>query len=110
MGATSYLLSTILIASVPQTGMESALEYRNYPESEANGQTFVCYAETNTPKTFDLSRLCGFEASPLPSTTGGGGGIASSSSGSGKCNVPNDRASDGSRCGDRAASKRKGGR
>lgn len=110
MGATSYLLSTILIASVPQTGMESALKYRNYPESKANGQTFVCYAETNTPKTFDLSRLCGFEASPLPSYSGGGSSRASSSSGSGKCNVPSDRASDGSRCGGRAASVKKGGR
>ncbi|MEA5595745.1 hypothetical protein [Rivularia sp. UHCC 0363] len=109
MGATSYLLSTLLIASVPQTGMESALKYRNYPSSKTSGQTFVCYAQTSTPKTFDLSRLCGFKPSPSVSETGGSGGTVTGS-GSGRCDTPNQTASDGSLCGGRAASERKGGR
>ncbi|MEB3218434.1 MAG: hypothetical protein VKN72_19675 [Nostocales cyanobacterium 94392] len=110
MGAASYLLSTVLIASVPQSGIESALKYRNYPESKVSGQSFVCYAQTSTPKTFDLSRLCGFKPSASSSETGGGSSSTSSSSGNGRCNVASDRASDGSLCGGRAASERKGGR
>ncbi|NJN13341.1 MAG: hypothetical protein HC815_37685, partial [Richelia sp. RM1_1_1] len=64
---------------------------------------------TSTPKTFDLSRLCGFKPSPLPSSNVGGS-VSSTSSGGGSCNVPSDRDSNGNRCGGRAASERKGGR
>ena len=74
----------------------------------------LCYAQTHTPKTFDLTRLCGaVTAESNPSGTSGG--VSSSSSGSnpnpsGDCNTPDDIASDGSRCGGRAASEKKGGR
>ncbi|MEO0687680.1 MAG: hypothetical protein AAFY76_22175, partial [Cyanobacteria bacterium J06649_11] len=90
--------------------MESSLKYHNYPSSKAIGQSFICYAETGNSKMFDLSRICGFKPSSLPSETGGGVSKASSNPGNGKCNTPNDRASDGSRCGGRAASEKKGGR
>jgi hypothetical protein len=79
---------------------------------EVSQNSTLCYAQTNTPRTFDLTRLCGSVG--VESNSGGvssySGGSNPSASPSGVCNVPSDTASDGSRCGGRAASEKKGGR
>lgn len=125
-GATSTISIVILAGSAvaqTQPGFEQALYKSLYPTVSNN--SLICYAETNTPNTFDLTRLCGFVSTPTPSSvstspssnnsyggasfnkfSGGSGGGTST----GKCNTPNDTASDGSRCGGRAASERRGGK
>jgi hypothetical protein len=71
--------------------------------------------------SLNLESLCGYVPTvvvPAGGAIGGGGGsggrVSSGSGGgegsSGPCNSPDDRASDGSRCGGRAASVRPGGR
>lgn len=94
-----------------QPGLEKALEYRNFPATEYDSP--FCYANTDSPKTFDLTRLCGGIASPASFNgggTSGGGSNYGASTGSGKCNYSSDTASDGSRCGGRAASRKRGGK
>jgi hypothetical protein len=102
-------VSVVLIASLHQPGFEQSLDYYKYPNTDLNQNTPNCYAQTNNTRAFDLTRLCGF--TPKTSPTGGGystsGGTPPST---GVCNTPDDRASNGSRCGGRAASERKGGR
>ena len=112
MSISITALSAVLIASLPQSGLEESLSYHKYPNTDLNQNAPSCYPQTNN-KDFDLTRLCGFV--PTSSLSGGGysggGGYSSNSGGgSGVCNTPNDRASNGNRCGDRAASERKGGR
>jgi hypothetical protein len=70
---------------------------------------------TNSPYTFLPFRFGGSLDSEGASSSGSGGSSASSSGGSGgsgggPCQVSSDRASNGSRCGARAASARQGGR
>lgn len=127
--ASTVLIVTLAGSAVAQTqpGFEQALYKSLYPTVSNN--SLICYAETNTPNTFDLTRLCGFVSTPSSVSTspsvsappssnssyggasynrfsGGSGGGTST----GRCNTPNDTASDGSRCGGRAASERRGGK
>ncbi|QLE42208.1 hypothetical protein FD723_18485 [Nostoc sp. C052] len=112
-----------------QPGFEKALHNSNYPTASNEA---LCYAKTDTPSTFDLSRLCGLISAPTVNngsasyrnfSTGGisspapvntssssYGSFSAGSTSSGVCNVPSDTARDGSRCGGRAASERRGGR
>lgn len=96
-------------AVAQQSNFESALHQNRYPTASNES---ICYAKTDTPNTFDLSRLCG--SVPLsvtaPMSTGGGYRGSYGGGSSGVCNVPSDIARDGSRCGGRAASERPGGR
>lgn len=112
------------VAAQNQSSFEEALQTSNYPT--ARGNNFICYAETDTPNTFDLSRLCGSvpaplsvnsRSAPLPVNGVYNGADYSKPSASverntssGVCNVPDDIARDGKRCGGRAASVRPGGR
>ncbi|MEH2419714.1 MAG: hypothetical protein V7K48_01815 [Nostoc sp.] len=135
-GATSTISIVMLAGSAvaqTQPGFEQALYKSLYPTVSNN--SLICYAETNTPNTFDLTRLCGFVSTPSsvstspsvstpssvstsPSSNSSYGGASynrfSGGSGGGTstgiCNTPNDTASDGSRCGGRAASERRGGK
>ncbi|MHC5615458.1 MAG: hypothetical protein ACYTXA_31950 [Nostoc sp.] len=102
-----------------QSSFEEALQRNNYPT--AKGNSFICYAETNTPNTFDLSRLCGSVPAPLsvnspsasvpaPLLVNSPSASVERNTSSGPCNVPDDIARDGSRCGGRAASVRPGGK
>ena len=122
-GAISTIsIVTLAGSAVAQTqpGFEQALKSL-YPTGSNN--SLICYAETDTPNTFDLTRLCGSVSAPssvsTPSSSNssyGGASYNRFSSGSGggtstgRCNTPNDTASDGSRCGGRAASERRGGK
>ncbi|MBD2570019.1 hypothetical protein [Anabaena lutea] len=91
-------------------GFERALRVGGY--DTAIGDSLICYAETNTASTFDLSRLCGI----VPARSSGNDGYTGSGSGysgggsDGVCNFPDDIARDGSRCGGRARSEKPGGR
>ncbi|OUL25452.1 hypothetical protein BV378_15390 [Nostoc sp. RF31YmG] len=107
--------------------VEENIQVYEYPVIEPD-VNLLCYVTTKTPTNFDLSRLCGFVSAP--STSGGNSRNYSSGSNSVKsnfggdsypsyptgvtpskvCNVPSDIASDGSRCGGRAASEKQGGR
>jgi len=74
----------------------------------AVGDGLLCYAKTDTPNTFDLSRLCGF----IQVGSQDNGGFSSGYSGGGSrgiCRYPSDIARDGSRCGGRASSDKEGG-
>lgn len=120
-GATSTISIVMLAGSAvaqTQPNFEQALYKSLYPTGSNN--SFICYAETNTPNTFDLTRLCGFVSAPssvsTPSSSNSSYGGASynrfsgGGTSTGRCNTPNDIASDGSRCGGRAASERPGGK
>ena len=72
-----------------------------------------------TGSSLNLESICNYVpvVVAVPSDGGGGSSSGTVSSGggdgggsSGPCNSPDDRASDGSRCGGRAASVRPGGR
>lgn len=109
------LLSSVVIISpalAERGGFEEALQYRNFPITEYDSS--LCYAKTDSPKTFDLTRLCGFVGTPVSTDnsvySGGGGGSYGGGVSSGKCNYSSDIASDGSRCGGRASSEKTGGR
>lgn len=122
--ASTVLIVTLASSAVAQTqpGFEQALYKSLYPTG--SNDSFICYAETDTPNTFDLTRLCGsvstpssVSAPPSSNSSYGGasynrfsGGSGGGTSTSGRCNTPNDTASDGSRCGGRAASERRGGK
>ncbi|MDZ8138850.1 MAG: hypothetical protein RM049_26700 [Nostoc sp. DedQUE04] len=113
--------SSVLAQSQP--GLEEALQGSNYPTGSNEA---LCYAKTDAPSTFDLSRLCGLISKPmlinntaitgasynrLPSDSSTYSGnsyrnFSSGSTSSGVCNVPSDIARDSSRCGGRAASER----
>jgi len=72
-----------------------------------------------TGSSLNLESICNYVPVVVAAPSGDGGGSLSSGtvssgggggSSSGPCNNPSDRASDGSRCGGRAASERSGGR
>jgi hypothetical protein len=108
MSLPTAALSIVLIASSPQSGLEQSVNYYKYPKTHSQQAMPNCYVQTGNARSFDLTRLCGFISSPSATSTDdnySGGG-----SSTGVCNVPSDRASDGSRCGGRAASRREGGR
>jgi hypothetical protein len=111
MGGESFAQSKPMRSPGAKSNFEKVLR-RSFAPTRLNS---VCYAQTNTARKFDLTRLCGAVTSE--SNLGGTDGGVSSSSGSsnpkpsGTCNVASDIiASDGSRCGGRAASEKKGGR
>lgn len=110
MGGESFAQSQPMHLSGAKSDFEKVL-HQSFPVSS---YSTGCYAQTNTPRKFDLTRLCG--AVTAESNLGSAGDGASSFSGSlnprpsGTCNVASDIASDGSRCGGRAASEKKGGR
>jgi hypothetical protein len=111
MGGESFAQSQPrMYSSGGKSNFEKVLRQSFPVSSHSTG----CYAQTNTPRKFDLTRLCG--SVMAESNLSGAGDSASSYSGgsnassSGICNTPNDIASNGSRCGGRAASEKKGGR
>jgi hypothetical protein len=115
MSLSSVALGVVLIASLPQPGFEESLDYHKFPNIDRTQSVPNCYAQTHNTRNFDLTRLCGFIPTSSSSSggyTGGGGYSSGNSSGGsgGVCNVPSDTASDGSHCGGRAASEKKGGR
>ena len=82
---------------------------------------YICYMVDSQGRVFDLSSICGYQGSawvapsrstytPSTSTPSSGSSGGSSSSASGPCQFPDDIADNGTRCGDRAASERPGGR
>jgi uncharacterized membrane protein YgcG len=104
--------------------VEENIQVYEYPaiEPEVN---LLCYVTTKTPTNFDLSRLCGFVGAPSSTSGGtsfgggnypsggtsfGGSSYRNGGASSGVCNSPSDIASDGSRCGGRASSEKRGGR
>lgn len=92
-----------------QSDFEKALQQNRYPTASNEA---ICYAKTDAPSTFDLSRLCGSAVVPT-STSGGYSGssyryLSTGGTSNGVCNVPSDIARDGSRCGGRAANERLG--
>jgi hypothetical protein len=92
------------------SSFERALYVGGYDVAVGDG--LLCYAKTDTPNTFDLSRLCGFIQ--VGSQDNGGFGSGYSGGGSrgrsrGVCRYPGDIASDGSRCGGRSSSDKEGG-
>jgi hypothetical protein len=96
--------------------VEENIQTYEYPAIEPD-VNLLCYVTTKTPTNFDLGRLCGFVAAPSPVSSnysdgysGGGSSYPGGGSSSGVCNYPDDIASDGSRCGGRAASERRGGK
>ena len=120
------LLATAAIVCLPKVASAVPLDSA-YPAARRNSNP-VCYMNTAQGATIDLTKLCGFAASPsnvsvLSANTyssssvplsgsyasGSSGSFSRSSGSSGTCLNPDDRASDGSRCGDRAASVRPGG-
>ncbi|MEH2100914.1 MAG: hypothetical protein V7K76_14410 [Nostoc sp.] len=121
--ASTVIVLASSASAQSQPGFEEALHKSNYP---IGSNETLCYAKTDTPNTFDLSRLCGFVSAPMPvsnvstsynrlsgDSSHGGTGYTKFSTGgtsSGVCNFPSDIARDGSRCGGRAASERPGGR
>jgi hypothetical protein len=100
------------VASVPQPGLEAALNHKLYQPVDDGVATPSCFVQTETPTRFDLSRLCGIAPANATVNSSEGSGYSSNGGGSsgGICNTPTDRARDGSLCGGRAASERKGGR
>ena len=109
MSLSSAVLGVVLIASLPQLGFEKSLHYHRFQNIGRTQSVSNCYAQTSNNRKFDLTRLCG--SVPTSSPTGGSGFTSNSPGGSiGVCNEPSDTASDGSRCGGRAASGKKGGR
>jgi hypothetical protein len=110
MSLSSMALGVVLIASLPQPGLEELLHYHNLPKIGRTQSVSNCYAQTNNNRKFDLTRLCGSVPTSSPTGAGNYSSGNSSSGSSGVCNVPTDIASDGSLCGGRAASGKKGGR
>ncbi|MBH8564440.1 hypothetical protein I8748_20015 [Nostoc sp. CENA67] len=113
LGAASIVIFAGSAVAQTSGSFEQALYQSLYPV--ASNDSLICYAETNTPNTFDLTRLCGSVSTPPSSNSNYGGGasyntFSGGSTSTGRCNTPNDIASDGSRCGGRAASERPGGR
>lgn len=122
--ASTVIVLASSASAQSQPGFDEALHKSNYP---TGSNETLCYAKTDTPDTFDLSRLCGFVSAPMPvsnvstsynrlsgddSSQSHPGYTKFSTGGtsSGVCNIPSDIARDGSRCGGRAASERPGGR
>jgi hypothetical protein len=124
---TSIVVLPCFAFAQKKPGFEEALYKGGYITTSSD--SLICYAETNTPNTFDLTRLCGFVSTFSPS--GGGYGVPgyskspsgggyygvpdysnspSGGSSSGRCNTADDIASDGSRCGGRASDRKPGGR
>ncbi|MEH1844245.1 MAG: hypothetical protein V7L25_04340 [Nostoc sp.] len=62
--ASTVLIVTLASSAVAQTqpGFEQALYKSLYPTG--SNDSFICYAETDTPNTFDLTRLCGSVSTP----------------------------------------------
>ena len=98
-------------AFTPQSSGQSgfATPYSGAGYNNRSGQTSF-----NRDGSIDITRGTNFTRNgginTAPSGSNGRTGRASGSSGSGNCNLPTDRASDGSLCGNRAASVRPGGR
>jgi hypothetical protein len=66
-----------------------------------------CWAVLEPGQTLNLDSIC---LEPTPHVPASPGSIGGSMTADGNCKNPDDRAADGSRCGDRAASRRKGGK
>ncbi len=98
-------------AFTPQSSGKNgfATPYRGAGYSNSSGQMSF-----NRDGSIDITRGTNFTRNgginTAPSSSNGRTGRSSGSSGSGNCNLSTDRASDGSLCGDRAASVRPGGR
>jgi hypothetical protein len=81
-------------------------------------QDLPCYMHNPAQpgRSLNLNQLCGAASSSPVNASGAtsiGGAVSSGSAGGsnpGTCNLPTDRAKDGSLCGNRAASVRSGGR
>lgn len=108
---TSIVVFPCFAFAQNKPGFEEALYKGGYIPTSSD--SLICYAQTNTLSTFDLTRLCGFVSTFAPSGSDySTPGYSNSPSGgsSGRCNTANDTASDGSRCGGRAADRKPGGR
>jgi len=119
MKACSFLIASVLL--LPQAAI-SAPVYPEVPASKPK-PTYCWMTIYSQNRTLDLSSLCigktpALVNYPIMYTNIGGNHpfvVEGSSagvggSGGGNCNVESDRAADGSRCGGRAASRRRGGR
>lgn len=117
----SAILSTIAI--IPLPGMALAVPGEStYPVAQPNSNP-ACYMESENGNTLDLSKICGLRGNAYPFRRGGKdegsyNSGASFSSGSGSraigsftvgCLYPDDRTTDGTRCGARAARDYPGG-
>lgn len=108
-------LKTILL-SCAAAGAAIASPYPQVSRATAENQ-LRCFMHMPTGSSLNLESICNYFPVIVAAPSGGGGGSSSSgtsggggSSSSGRCNVASDTASDGSRCGGRAASERSGGR
>lgn len=112
--AILFAVQGAAIAAAPGAGLNGSLVERGYPfVANPKLDPPSCFAES-LGTTFDLSRICGYAPSAPVGIEGGsfvgGSGGSGGGGGGGSCDVPSDIASNGSRCGGRAASEKSGGR
>jgi len=109
-----------LLFSCAVAGAAIASPYPQVSSATAENQ-LRCFMHMPTGSSLNLESICNYVPVVVAAPSGGGGGSTSSGSvssgggggggsSSGSCNNPSDTASDGSRCGGRAASARPGGR
>ncbi|MEP0754943.1 hypothetical protein NDA03_22255 [Trichocoleus sp. Lan] len=101
---TCFQLPSIFcsVAIVALPGIASAGPMESMYPLVAKNSNPVCYVQLDNGSTLDLSRICGFEEnyySSVNSPLNISGGSLSVSSSSSLCMNPEDRATNGSRCG-----------